>query len=244
MLELPPDGPSQGPAQREPDASDAFETLVRLLTDRHSCRAFLPDPLARETIERIVTAAGRAPSWCNTQPWQLTITEGQGAERFRRLMLEQADRGKTRPDFPFPGAYTGENARRRRECGFQLYDALGIARGDHEARVSQSRRNFAFFGAPHVAVLTTSRELGVYGAVDCGAFVAAFLLAAAAVGVAAIPQAAPAVYPDAIRDHFGLPDDRLVVCTISFGWADDEHPANRFRTSRAAIGDIVTWHPQ
>src|SRR3546814_16328502 len=79
---------------------------------------------------------------------------------------------------------------RRRECGLQLYDAVGVAHGDRAASGAQAARNFVLLDAPHVAIVTSRRELGGYGAVDCGADVGTFLLAAQAPGVAAIPQAA------------------------------------------------------
>ena len=43
--------------------SDAYETLTQVLRERHSCRAFRPDPVPDEVITRIVTAAGQVPSW-------------------------------------------------------------------------------------------------------------------------------------------------------------------------------------
>ena len=64
---------------------------------------------------------------------------------------------------------------------------------------------------------------------------------AAALGVATIPQAAVASYPDLIRNHFGIADDRLILCAISFGYADPDAPANQFRTERAEITDIIDW---
>ena len=39
----------------------------------------------------------------------------------------------------------------------------------------------------------------------------------------------------------GIAQDRSIVCGISFGLADPAHPANGFRTQRAAPGDSVTW---
>lgn len=42
-----------------------------------------------------------------------------------------------------------------------------------------------------------------------------------------------------IRDHFGLEPDRKIVCGISFGFADSDHKANSFRTSRATIADAA-----
>ncbi len=96
--------------------------------------------------------------------------------------------------------------------------------------------------APHVAIVTTDRSLGVYGAVDCGLFVQSFLLAAASRGgVATIPQAAIASQAPLVREHLNLSDDRLVLLGISFGYADEAHPANGYRTPRQGISDVVTW---
>jgi nitroreductase len=67
------------------------------------------------------------------------------------------------------------------------------------------------------------------------------MLAATSVGVATIAQAAVAARPQRLRDFFGLPADRLVVCGISLGLADAAHPANGFRTTRADPVDAVRW---
>ena len=96
-------------------------------------------------------------------------------------------------------------------------------------------------GAGIQADLKTFSALGVYGAVDCGGFVTSFTLAAQALGVATIPQAALAFHSDVVRAHFGLSDDRRVVCGISFGYPDRAHKANSYRTSRAALTDTVRF---
>ena len=105
----------------------------------------------------------------------------------------------------------------------------------------QSLENFRFFGAPHVALITTEDELGVYGAIDCGLYVSNFMLAAQNLGVASIAQAALASYPDFIRGHFNLPPNRKFVCGISFGYADPAHPINSYRTARAIASESVAW---
>jgi len=218
---------------------DAFSDLLRA---RYSCRAFRPDPLPEATITQIVSAARHMPSWCNAQPWQLTITQGDATERFREMMLKTASSdAPVAPDLPWPTGYSGAYAERRRTCGFQLYDAVGIAKSDRAARKAQMLRNFALFDAPHVAIVTSPSELGPYGAMDCGGFVSAFTLAATALGVASIAQAAIASYAPQVRAHLELPEDRLVLCAISFGLADTEHPANKFRTERATPEAIIDW---
>jgi nitroreductase len=71
--------------------------------------------------------------------------------------------------------------------------------------------------------------------------VTSFMLAAEALGIATVPQAALAFHSDLVRQHFALGDDRRVVCGISFGYPDREHKANSYRTGRAGIEDTVRF---
>ena len=102
-------------------------------------------------------------------------------------------------------------------------------------------KNYEFFGAPHVAIITTPKDLGAYGVLDCGAFITAFTLAAAAIGVSSIPQAAIAGRAPIVREVLNIEKDRDVLCAISFGFADKDNPANSFRTQRADLGEFVEW---
>ncbi|TQF73936.1 nitroreductase [Rhodococcus spelaei] len=216
------------------------QSLTELLDTRYSCRAFLPDQVPHEVIEQILTLAQRTPSWCNTQPWQVAITEGEATDRFRVGLAEALRTVAQASDIEFPREYHGVYRDRRRECALQLYSSLGIA-GDRAASAQQTMRNFDLFDAPHVAVVTTDEALGTYGAVDCGLYVGTFLLAAQSLGVATIPQAALAGCSPYLRDFFGIPEGRNVVCAISFGYPDIEHPANGFRTTRADQDAVVSW---
>lgn len=221
---------------------DRADWLLQLATERYSCRGFKPDPLPRETIDRILTIAQRSASWCNSQPWQLTVGSAAATDRARQALLAHVARaGAPEPDLEWPREYRGVYLRRRRECGLQLYAATGVARGDTQAAERQRLENFRFFGAPHVAIVTTEEPLGTYGAIDCGAYVGLFMLAARACGVASIALAALGTYPAFWREHWGLDPERRVVCGLAFGHEDPQHPANRFRTSRAALADAVRW---
>ncbi|MEM6303344.1 MAG: nitroreductase [Pseudomonadota bacterium] len=220
-----------------------YDALKETLEARYSCRAFKPDPVPEARVHQMVDAARQVPSWCNAQPWQVEITRGTATQNFRALMMRTASDGTPpAPDLPWPKSYSGDYAARRRTCGFQLYDAAGIDKSDRAGRQAQMLRNYTLFDAPHVAVLHSPDELGAYGAMDCGGFVTAFTLAATALGIATIPQAAIAAYAPQVRDHFGLANDRLVLCAISFGYADTQAPVNQFRTERAAVDDILRSH--
>jgi nitroreductase len=219
-----------------------IDVLENLLAQRYSCRAFMPDPVPRAVIERLLKAAQKTASWCNSQPWQLVITSGAATRKFRDALYPVAASGAPlNGDFPFPREYRGVYLERRRESGFQLYNTLGIARGDKAAYQKQALENFNCFGAPHVAIITSDEALGVYGAVDCGGYVNNFMLAAQALGLSTVPQAALAFHSEVVRKHFDLGDDRRVVCGISFGFPDRDHKVNSYRTSRASIADAVMF---
>ncbi|WP_277498664.1 MULTISPECIES: nitroreductase [unclassified Nocardioides] len=238
MVQLVEDG---GPAGTGggPDGAPA-SALEELLARRHSCRAFLPDPVAPETFAAIFGLAQRTASWCNTQPWQVHLVTGEAVPEFAQHLETAVLTAPGSSDLPMPEGYAGVYADRRRASGFALYESLGIAREDKEARGLQMFRNFSFFGAPHVAVVTTDRQQGTYGAIDCGGYVANLLNAAAAHGVASCPQAAIAMYSGAVHEFLALPEDRLVVCAVALGHADPEHPVNAFRTDRAPVADVLT----
>src|ERR1700753_2574152 len=198
---------------------DRVGVLEELLGERYSVRAFLPQEVDRKTIEHVLSVAQRTASWCNSQPWQVVIASGEAKERFRKaIYAEAASGGKDDHDFAAPREYRGVYLERRRESGFQLYNTLGIPRGDKAAYGKQALENYNFFGAPHVAIIHTTEALGVYGAIDCGAYVGNFMLAAQALGLGTIPQAALAHQSGLIRRHFDIGDDRRVVCGISFGF--------------------------
>jgi nitroreductase len=216
-----------------------LESVVR---GRYSARQFRPDPVPDEALARILEVAQCTPSWCNCQPWQLTITRGAGTERVRAALYAHARSGApAQPDFAFPAAYQGVYRERRKVCGVQLYQALGIGRDDRAAAAEQSLENFRLFGAPHVAIVTTEADLGVYGAIDCGLYVQTFMLAARAAGVDSIAQAALASYPRLLRDLLCLPEQRKVVCGISFGFAQGGDRIHSYRTERAALRDVVQF---
>jgi long-chain acyl-CoA synthetase len=224
----------------DPEApAGRIEALESVLAERWSCRGFRPDPVPRPVVERVLTAAQRTPSWSNVQPWQVSVVSGDALERLRRDMATATEPGG--PDFPFPTEFDGVYKDRRRASGWALYDAVGVERGNRDQSKAQAMRNFAFFDAPHAAIITSERVLGTYGAIDCGLYLQTFLLAAHALGLGAIPQAALAGRGAFLRRWLGLPESRVVLFGVSFGYADPDHASATFRTDRASLEDAVTF---
>jgi nitroreductase len=58
----------------EPSGGPSFyDVLMR----QRACRSFLPDPIADDVIERILTAATHAPSAENSQPWRFVVVRDE-----------------------------------------------------------------------------------------------------------------------------------------------------------------------
>jgi nitroreductase len=220
-------------------ATTAGDVLEDLLHRRHSCRAFLDEQVPAELIEKLFGLGQRAASWCNAQPWQVVVTSGAATERFREALLAGVEAGGGTYDIDPPAEYVGAYQARRRACGFALYDSVGIAKDDKVRRVQQAMENYRFFGAPHVAIVTAAAGLGPYAYVDCGAYIGTVQLAAEALGLGMIAQAAVANYSNVVREHLQIPEDQRIVCALSFGFRDPEHPVNAFRTERAGLDEAL-----
>jgi len=223
-------------------ASSPAAELERLLASRHSCRSFTPETVDRADLERVLEMAQRTATWCNAQPWTSYVLSGETLERTRETLTAHVAGGADKePDLLDPETYTDERLARRRQAGFALYGALGIERDDHEARGRQHLENFRFFGAPHLVVVTVAAELREYGAVDVGAYIATMLLAAESMGLASIPQAAPALYAPALREALDIPTDERIVATVALGHEDNGAGANAFRVPRASLDENVRF---
>ncbi|MEK9873294.1 MAG: nitroreductase [Betaproteobacteria bacterium] len=217
-------------------------SVIDALSNRYSCRRFKQDAVPIDLIHKILTAAQKTPSWCNTQPWDVHVVSGEALQTLSGKLEKQAASGATpNPDFSFPERYEGDYRDRRKVCGLQLYKSVGIEKGDAERTRDQALENFRFFAAPHVMFLTVPSELGVYGAVDCGLYVSSFMLVANELGVATIAQAALASYPDVVREALNIGKERHLVCGISFGFEDTTHPINGYRTERESIASVVKF---
>jgi len=220
--------------------------LDELLHARHSCRAFLPTPVPRSEVEAILSAASRAPSGTNTQPWRVHVLTGESLKRLSERILQvvndpEADAGHAEPYAYYPKRWISPYVDRRRKVGFDLYALLGIAKGDTERMRAQFARNYAFFGAPVGLIFTIDAVMEQGSYLDYGMFLQSVMLGAKARGLDTCPQAAFTKYHRVIAEVLGLPENLSVVCGMSLGHADPDAPENRLRTERAPLSEWVAF---
>lgn len=224
--------------------SDKLTAFTALAHDRFSCRAFLPDPVPQAAIDQMLALAQRAPSDCNTQGWFTYVISGAPLEALRAEMLAHAESGGAVDcDIAPVEKYQGAMLDRRRACGWGLYEAVGIAKGDRVASAAQTMQNFRFFGAPHLAVVTADASMGERGLVDAGIYMGYLLLAAEALDLGVVPQAAIAHYASLLRKHLSISPEHRIIAGVAFGIKDPDHPANAFRTARADVAEVTRTIP-
>jgi nitroreductase len=217
--------------------------LEALWAERRSVRGFRPEPLPRAELEQLFGAAQRAPSWCNVQPWRVALTEPPLTGELAEAMQNAARSSFPQAELPFPLDYPTPYKERRVACGAALYQAMGVARDDKAGRYDAWLRNYAFFGAPHVAIVACDRRLGPYAYIDVGVWLGYVLTAAAAMGVDTCPMASVAAYPQTLRQHLSIAETDAILFGLALGRVDETVAANRCRTGRDPIAANITFSP-
>ncbi|NIB43333.1 nitroreductase [Pseudomaricurvus alkylphenolicus] len=209
---------------------------------RVSTRAFLDKPVPADTLQNIFRAAQQSPSNCNVQPWQTYVVSGAKKDQLKEKLFEELMKGQLpNPDFDWKVYYEGIHKDRQYGSAYALYNALGIERGDKQARQVAMSRNWGFFDAPHVAFFTMEKYLNIMGAVDIGIYAQTLALLMTEQGIACCMQGALGQYPDPVKEFLDLPESRGILFGMSFGYADDSADANSARTDREQLDTAVSF---
>ncbi|WP_052489325.1 nitroreductase [Streptomyces sp. 150FB] len=227
---------------------DPATTIEEALLTRRSCRAFLPTPVPRSEIERLLTLAARSASNSNCQPWQVHVLTGAAKRALTEDLLgaHAEERRAEQAEFdyqPQPDAWPEPFRSRRRSFGQSLYqETLGMAAEDVTAHRGHHRRNYDFFGAPVGIILTVSRAPLGGALLDAGLFLQALMLAARGDGLHTCAQAAFIDFHPVLRRHVTVPDDHVVICGVALGYADEDHRLGAHRTTREPVGLFTTFY--
>ncbi|HQR70032.1 MAG TPA: nitroreductase [Burkholderiaceae bacterium] len=222
------------------------EVVDHAITTRQSIRAFLPTPVPRSTVEEILSIASRAPSGTNTQPWKVTVLTGAAKARLiEAIMAAYNDPEQRRLHAEeyayYPTEWVEPYLGRRRKIGWDLYGLLGIGKTDKEAMHAQHGRNYRFFDAPVGLIFTIDRVMEQGSWLDYGMFLENIMVAARARGLDTCPQAAFTQFHRIIARELGLPDNEMVVCGMSLGYADMSRVENRLQTEREAVAGFARF---
>lgn len=199
----------------------AVDAIVR---GRYAARAFTDRPVSRKSVTDILDAARHAPSGANIQPWRVYAVAGDAKRRLSDAMARAHREGRDAhaSEYTYYAPVLPEPYRSRQvEFGRIFYGSLGIAQADLEGRSRQTAKNYDFFGAPLGLIVAIDRRLERGSWLDLGMFLQNILVSAGARGLQTCPQETFAKYHTILREHLPIPDEEIVVCGISVGYAQD-----------------------
>ncbi|RLI48028.1 MAG: hypothetical protein DRP09_21825 [Candidatus Thorarchaeota archaeon] len=210
---------------------------------RRSIRAFLPDPVPRETILKIIELSRWAPSWGNIQPWEIIVADGEKTKLLAEAFVAESKKGATpRPDIDMPVKYPAVHKERYTSLGRSLFTDMGIAREDKKARTEHYLNMYRFFGAPAVIYLTIDGGLNEpYACLDIGSIGTTICYTAVQEGLGTIYLAASMHYPDIAKKILNVPETKKVVIGIAIGKPHPEAPASLFRSQREPAETIMCF---
>ncbi len=189
------------------------DTLINGLINRRSIRRYTDQPVAREVIERILTAASWAPSAHNRQPWRFAVvTSPEVRERLARAMGERLRADLTADNAP-PNLIEKDTARSyARITGAAVLILTCISMEDMDHYPDEKRAT-----AEHLmAVQSTAMA------------VQNLLLAAHNQGLGACWMCAPLFCPDVVLCELDLPADWQPQALITLGYPAESKTKTRF----------------
>lgn len=217
--------------------------IAEAIKARKSIRSFKPDPVPQDVIRDIIKQAQRAPSWADTQPWEFAIVTGKPLKAIQEGFMERGMQDPTsevaRP-YEFPEPYMA------RIRALSLKD-----RGEMTEEEMKERMliNFKHYGATTCIYLLVDRSIlyqekgvNVWSMYDSGSAVQNIMLLAVNKGLGTIAQAQAVVYPDIIRKHVDIPENKLIALGIAIGYPDRDDPRHQLDTAREPLDRIATFY--
>ncbi|MBW2031255.1 MAG: nitroreductase [Deltaproteobacteria bacterium] len=212
--------------------------IMKAIETRRSTRAFLDKPLGKDTLEKLLSLATRAPSAINLQPWEIYVVSGEDRKRLSRILVK---RMRERNISCGPGAsrplpdYFVERQRGLLEC------IVPNLPEDHDFQDFINEGSCDFYGAPTGIIVTIDEVFSSARLTDIGVFVGYLLLAAHSLGLGTCPIGLITAFDDEIKEFLNIPEEKKVVIGIAVGHADPDGPVNRSLSTRAPLSELVRW---
>jgi len=216
-------------------------SVSKAVLSRRSVRAFKPDPVPLDVMQRVMDRARWAPSGCNFQPWQATIVTGAPLAELQGKMLAAPFQDPPEYSFSQPEVIP-ECKTRLQRVGAAMYQSMGIARGDAEARTLFVRNNVMSFGAPAVLLCYFDRRMGPAQWSDTGMWLQTIMLLLREEGLDSCPQEFLSFHARLIKDFIGVSDEtHLFFCGMAIGYRDADASVNAFEREREPVDGHVKF---
>ncbi|MCL7426563.1 nitroreductase [Streptomyces sp. YS415] len=217
---------------------DVYEAV----DSRRAVRAFSAEPVRREVLERVLTAATRAPSSGNLQPWHLYVVTGDPLAELKRRATARAQAGNPgdEREYPmYPAGLASPYLDRFSAAAAQRYAALGIERDDPDRPRKIAALNSEAFGAPVVLFCYLDRAMGPGQWGDAGMYLQTVMLLLRAEALHSCPQVMWTMYRRTVSQAVGADDGLVLFCGVAVGF--EKHGVPALRTGRAEMTETVSF---
>ena len=223
--------------------------LLDAIESRMSIRGFKPDPVPKEVLFELLRIATRAPSGVNCQPWEIYIVVGEALKELGEAYVGQFRQGIK----PQPVAYAGPAKKgvspslkgvyreRQVQLAKEMFEILGIKKGDENKLQANYEKMYRFYDAPAVIIIASDESLLIPSvSLDIGLLTQTIALAAQAYGLGTCIMRAIVDYPAQARDIAKIPYSKKPIIGLAIGYPDWDDPINKLRTERESLDKILT----
>lgn len=205
-------------------------------------RGFVDRPVSQDILLRVLTAASRAPSGGNLQPWHVYVLSGERLIDLKErisVRVAAGDRGDALEVATYPTPLTNPYRQRLEEFGQRRYGALGVDHDDQVARAQVRAGNWECFGASTALFCYLDRDMPPPQWGDAGMYLQTVMLLLRSEGLHSCPQIAWAEYHRTVAKVIAPPSQRILYCGMSIGYRDSGLPEPSI--PRAPLSDTVTF---
>jgi nitroreductase len=213
--------------------------LEKIITERHSTRAFLDKPVPRETIEKLLTLSTKAPSAINLQPWEFTVVMGEERRRLSRVLVKSMRERNIScgPDAvrPLPEYFMD----RQRKLMDSILPHLEKVTPFQDF-INEGSCNF--YGAPAAIIITIDQVFSNARLVDLGITIGYMVLAAHNMGLGTCPIGLIRSFDDEIKHMLNIAEEKDVVIGIGVGYPDPDSKINLAISGRVPIHEVTRFY--
>lgn len=208
-----------------------------VVNKRRSVRNFKAEEIPVDVLKDVVRTAERAPSWENSQPWNVYIATGETLKKIKAIWTEKyKEKTKGSPDMP-----TGHRTNFSKRSQKSMEDFMcAVAEHSGDPKIEHFlKMNEVLFNAPALVYLTLSKGHTGWPIYDLGGFGLALMLAAKDRGLDSIPAYEIVKFPAELRPLLSVPDDEEIIMGIALGYAAQDS-VNDFVSTRLPLEDVLT----
>ncbi|NLR09954.1 MULTISPECIES: nitroreductase [Lactobacillaceae] len=214
--------------------------VYQALNERHATRWFTDQQIPKATLEKIISAAEKVPSWVNSQPYQVHVVTGKALQSIRQEHQHLGDVGEHgHSDLPVMA---------RSDWSSQAQDNMkgwseGIAKsvGSDWQKVMGDAAG-KLYNAQAIVYLTLPEGYSEWSLYDLGAFGMALMLAAKDAGIDSMPAYQFVSFPEEVRHNIQLANNEKLIMGIGLGYRAADATVNRITSTRLPIDQMTTFH--